>query len=195
MITVYFDFETGGVEPTHPSIQLAAVAWDGGVELGTFEQKIAFDESKADPAALAMNHYDRALWTETAVSPQLTAAKFDAWLRPYRAVTLTSKRTNRPYTVARLAGYNAIAFDAPRLRELFGAQFLPGDYPVRDVLQRAVFYFDDHTDVMRPENMNLATVCAHFGISAEGAHDALTDARLCAELDARIKAEAAQRRV
>jgi len=180
MITVHFDFETGGVEPKHPSIQLAAVAWDGGLELGHFEQKIAFNEADADPAALAMNHYDKSAWTE-AKSPGIVASRFAAWLRPFSTTQKLSK-AGKPYTVARLAGYNAAAFDMPRLRELFGMQFCPADYPVRDVLQRAVFYFDEHPDVTPPANMKLTTVAAFFGIDITGAHDALSDARMCAEL-------------
>jgi DNA polymerase III epsilon subunit-like protein len=185
MIIVHFDFETGGVEPKHPSIQLAAVAWDSGVELGSFEQKIAFKEADADQAALAMNHYDAAAWVD-AKPPAVVAAKFAAWMRPYYAVKKTSPRTGNGYTVARLAGYNAAAFDMPRLREMFGTQFLPADYPVRDVLQRVVFYFDERPDVTPPANLKLTTVCAFFGIDTAGAHDALTDARMCAELHHRL---------
>ena len=188
MITVHFDFETGGVEPRHPSIQLAAVAWDGGIELGTFEQKIAFKESDADPAALAMNHYDREAWVDAKPSGQV-ALRFASWLKPYCTVKKKSPRTGNDYYVARLSGYNAAAFDMPRLRELFGAQFLPAEYPVRDVLQRAVFYFDERPDVAPPSNLKLTTVCAHFGMDVTGAHDALTDARLCAELHHRLTKE------
>ncbi len=177
---VYFDFETGGVEPHHPSIQLAAVAWDGGVELDAFEHKIAFKETDADPAALAMNHYDRAAWVD-AKSPAIVAAKFGAWLRPYCQVKKKSK-AGKDYFVARLSGYNAAAFDAPRLRELFGAAFLPAEYPVRDVLQRAVYHFDERPEAPKPESWKLTTVAAHFGIEVNGAHDALADARICAQL-------------
>lgn len=187
MIVVHFDFETGGVEPKHPSIQLAAVAWDGAVELGAFEHKIAFKEADADPAALAMNHYTAQAWVD-AKAPGLVASKFAVWLKPYCTVKKKSKAGN-DYFVARLAGYNAASFDAPRLRELFGAQFLPAEYPVRDVLQQAVFYFDAHPDVTRPANMKLSTVCASFNICTDGAHDALTDARMCAELHQRIERE------
>lgn len=184
MITVFFDFETGGIEPKHPSIQLAAVAWDGAVELGTFEQKIAFAEAEADPNALAMNHYDRQAWVD-AKAPGIVASRFAAWLRPFSTIKKKSK-AGKDYSVARLSGYNAAAFDAPRLRALFGEQFLPAEYPVRDVLQRAVFYFDDRPSVTPPVNMKLTTVCAYFGISNDGAHDALADARMCAELDHKL---------
>lgn len=185
MITVYFDTETGGVEPKHPTIQLAAIAVEDGREVSAFEQNIAFDEADCDPAALAMNHYDRALWTETAVSSAVTAARFAKWLRPYQTVTLTSKRTGNPYTVARLAGYNALTFDLPRLKALFGASFFPCEYLVRDVLQRVVFYFDE-TGKARPENFKLSTVAAHFGIPTDGAHGALADARMSAAVYAAV---------
>jgi DNA polymerase III epsilon subunit-like protein len=180
MITVYYDFETGGIEPKHPSIQLAAVAMDGAIELGAFEQKIAFTEADADPAALAMNHYTAQAWVD-AKSSGVTASRFAAWLRPFSTIDKTSK-AGKPYRVARLAGYNAAAFDAPRLRELFGTQFLPAEYPVRDVLQRAVFYFDENPESMPPANWKLSTLCAYFDIAIDGAHDALADARMCAAL-------------
>lgn len=183
---VFFDLETGGVEPQHPTIQLAAVAVDDlGSEASAFEIKIAFDEAAADPEALRMNHYDRAAWAK-AVPPPNAAARFASWLRPYQSVALMSKRTNRPYHVARLSGYNALTFDLPRLRALFGDAFFPCEYLVRDVLQRALFYFDEHPNLQRPENFKLATLGAYFGLGIDGAHDALADARLTARLSRTI---------
>lgn len=42
MEIVLFDFETGGVKPEHPSIQLSAIAVDEQWnELDSFERKIA----------------------------------------------------------------------------------------------------------------------------------------------------------
>lgn len=177
---VYFDLETGGIEPHRPTIQLAAVAMDGAIEVASFEQNIAFNEADADPTALALNHYSAQDWIGS-VSPAITAARFAAWLRPFQRITLTSKRTGQPYTVARLAGYNALTFDLPRLKAMFGASFFPCEYLVRDVLQRALFYFDEH-EGPKPENFKLATVCAMFGIDTDGAHGALADARMCARL-------------
>lgn len=48
--TIYFDTETGGVQPTHPTIQFAAIAVDNDTmeEVADFECKIAFDEASAD---------------------------------------------------------------------------------------------------------------------------------------------------
>lgn len=173
---VYFDFEAGVVTPTHPSIQLAAIAVTDDAEVGSFEQKISFDVSTADPDALAMNHYSAEEWAD-ACAPGIASARFAAWLRPYCTEQRVSKGGN-PYSVALLAGYNALTFDYPRLKALFGAQFLPCDVRVRDVLQRALFWFDEHPDAPKPANYKLKTVAESFGIDTSGVHDALRDARL-----------------
>ncbi len=178
MFTVYFDLETGGIESTRPTIQLAAIAVnDHGQEVSAFEQNIAFNEADCDPEALAMNHYTAEAWKD-AQSPAVVASLFAAWLRPYQSLTLTSKRTGNPYTVARLAGYNALTFDLPRLKAMFGTQFCPWDPRVRDVLQRVLFYFDDAR--IQPENYKLSTIAEFFGVNSDGAHGALADCRMCA---------------
>ena len=67
MTTVFFDLETGGVTPDHPDIQLAAIAVDSDLnELDSFERKIQFKESDADPEALKLNHYDASIWDSEA---------------------------------------------------------------------------------------------------------------------------------
>lgn len=152
-----------------------------GKELGAFSQNIAFNEADADPEALKMNHYTREAWTG-ALNYQETAARFASWLKPFSTVSLMSKRTGKPYTVARLAGYNALTFDLPRLKAMFGASFFPCEYLVRDVLQRALFWFDEHPSAPKPDNFKLATVCEMFGVETDGAHGALADARMCAAL-------------
>ena len=184
MITVYVDTETGGVLPQHPTIQLAAVAMDGDVELAAFEQKIAFNESACDPKALEMNHYDAAKWTDAMRGP-VAASRFAAWLRPYSTVEKVSKQ-GKPYRVARVAGYNYVAFDGPRVRALFGTQFCPLEFLARDVLQRVLYYFDESGETP-PENFKLSTVAAHFGLSVDGAHDALADARIAAKVYAAVR--------
>jgi DNA polymerase III epsilon subunit-like protein len=182
---IVFDVETGGVEDRHPTIQLAALAVDAHWnEIATFEQKIEFDVGACDPAALEMNHYDPEQW-EDAVSPAVTAARFAAFVRPYADVEMISKRTGRPYHVAKLAGYNALTFDLPRLKALFGATFFPCSYQVRDVLQRVLWHFEEHAE-RPPENFKLATVAAHLGIDPAGAHDALADVRLTAAVYRRL---------
>lgn len=185
MKTVYFDLETGGVND-EPVIQLAAVAvnpdWS---EAGTFEQKITFDVEKCSPEALKINGYTEAAW-KGSVLPGLAAQKFAAFVKPHSTVEMLSKRTGQPYMVARLAGYNALTFDLPRLRGLFGEMFFPCSYHVRDVLQRAMFYFDEHPEDPKPKDLKLGTLCEYFGIDKAGAHDALKDVRMTVALHRRM---------
>lgn len=184
MDTIYFDTETAGLTPAHPTIQLAAIAIDdaSGLERSNFEVKIRFNEADADPEALAMNHWDRVVWAKSDVTPDNAARLFAEWVRPYCSIEMISKRTGNPYKVAKLAGYNALTFDLPRLKALFGTQFFPCSYHVRDVLQRAMFWFDENPTAPRPENLKLGTVCAYFGIPVIDAHDALGDVRMTAAL-------------
>ncbi len=185
MTTIYFDFETGGVEPHHPSIHLAAIAVDdkSGKELDSFDQRITFDQSKCDPEALFMNNWDEEKWVH-ANPPSTVAKKFSNFIEPHKCVEMISKRTGKPYYVAKGAAYNA-PFDWPRLRELFGESFLPVSYHVRDVLQRVIFHFDEKGG--KPESFKLTDVCKHFGIEVKGAHDALVDVRLTAALYRKIR--------
>lgn len=179
--TIYFDFETGGILPEHPSTQIAAIAVcdKTGNELASFERKIAFDILKCDPEALRINHWAKKAW-DGAPSPTKVALDFSKFLEPFKCVEMVSKRTGNAYFVAKAAGYNAVTFDWPRLKELFGSSFIPISYHVRDVMQRVIFWFDEHGNA--PSDFKLSTVCEHFGIETTGAHDALVDVRLTAAL-------------
>lgn len=173
--TVYFDLETGGIEMRHPVIQLAAVAVDDALtECGTFERKIAFSEELADPEALRINHYTAEAWKD-AEPPLRTVAAFNEWLKPFSSITKLSQR-NTPYVIAKLAGFNSVTFDGPRLKALYAGQFFPCSYQIRDVLQRAFWWFDERGIV--PDDFKLTTLCRYFNIPTDGAHDALTDVRL-----------------
>jgi len=186
--TIYFDLETGGVEPKHPNIQLAAICIDDatGQEIDKFEKKISFNEADADPEALRINGYTAEAWKD-AVPVGAACAKFTRWSEPHRTIEMISKRTGAPYMVGKLAGYNALTFDLPRLKSMFGASFFPFSYLVRDVLQRAMFWFDEHPEVKNPGSLKLTKVCEHFGIAIEGAHDALVDVRMTAALAKRLR--------
>lgn len=173
--TVYFDLETGGIEMRHPVIQLAAIAVDDTLnECGTFEQKIAFDPALCDPDALAVNHYTAEAWKE-AVSPFSVAPLFSKWLQPFSSIEKISQR-GKPYSLAKLAGFNSVTFDGPRLKALYAGTFFPCSYQIRDVLQRAFWYFDERQH--HPDDFKLTTLCKYFNIPTDGAHDALTDVRL-----------------
>src|SRR5579863_8386229 len=141
MSIVFFDFETGGIPFDKPEIQLAAIAvapdWS---ELATFEQKIKFDESKADPEALKINHYSKEAWSDAMAEPGVVAA-FSNFLKQHSSVEMTSK-AGKPYSVARLAGHNAATFDGPRLKMMFdrAAMFCPAHPQVLCTLQRAMLF-------------------------------------------------------
>lgn len=181
---VYFDLETGGVEPHHPDIQIAAIAVDESAEarwaeLETFEAKLEFDISSADPAALELNHYTAEAWAR-AEAPVRVISRFTDFLDRHKTLTMVSQRTGRPYQVAKLVAHNGASFDGPRLQRLFRrhGRFLPADPRVRCTCQRALWWFDERPDQTRPENFKLATLCRYFGIPVEESHEALADVRL-----------------
>lgn len=180
--TIYFDFETGGLQAHHPNIQLAAIAVDQDFSvLGEMECKIQFDESKAEPEALKINHYSPEEW-KNAVPERFALSKFAAFLEPFKCIPMVSKRTGKEYSVAKLAGHNAATFDGPRLKEAFQRNqiFLPADPRVRCTCQRAMWWFDERGE--RPADFKLETLCKYFGIDTAGNHDAFTDVRLTIEL-------------
>ena len=178
---VFFDLETGGVLPHHPDIQLAAIAVDQArfAELETFEAKIAFEPSSADPAALELNHYTPEAWAK-AEAPIRVVSRFTDFLDRHKSLEMVSARTGRPYQVAVLCGHNAASFDGPRLQALFKyyGRFLPADPRVRCTCQRALWWFDERPDKPLPENFKLATLCRYFGIPVAESHEALADVRL-----------------
>jgi DNA polymerase III epsilon subunit-like protein len=184
MITVYFDFETGGLTPEHPNISLAAIAVDmrSGIEIDFFYELIQFDPSMADPKALEINRFEPELWKRDAKDEHTVASAFSQFLASHKTIRLTSARTGNPYSVARLAGYNSATFDGPRLEAMFSRYGLFPCWrrPTLDILQLAIDYFDGRNMTM--ENHKLTTVAKHFGISTEGAHDALADCRMTAKV-------------
>ncbi len=189
---IFIDTETGGVLDHQPTIQLAAVAMneDTWREVANFETKIQFDESACDPEALKMNHYDPEVWKQSAVPVAEACRRFALFVGPYKSLQMISKRTGAPYSVAKLGGYNALTFDGPRVRRMFQdcGVFFPCSFHIRDVLQRAMWFVDESKLEKPPENLKLGTMCEYFGINIDGAHDALADCRLTAELAKRMRA-------
>lgn len=182
MRTVVFDIETGGLEPNRPIIQVAAIAVDDAWrELAAFERKLRFDERDADPDALAVINYDRQAWLSAAVDPRDAARGFADFCRAHATVERISK-AGRPYKVAAMAGHNAVGFDIPRMRALLERFdiFWPAQwwYPL-DTYQGVLWHFQ-RTGETPPADFKLPTLATHFGLSADGAHDALADARMAA---------------
>lgn len=183
--TIFFDLETGGVEPHHPNVQIAAVAVRDWKEVGAFERKIEFEPAACDPAALRINGYKADAW-KGAVAERVAMREFDEFCQSFGDLVLTSQRTGRPYTVARLAGHNIAAFDLPRTRAAMdraGVGFWKGCwwYPL-DTYQRAVWHFEER-GLQPPADYKLQTLARHFNLPAQGAeHEALADVRLTALL-------------
>lgn len=169
MLTIFFDLETTDVDiETAEITQFAAIAMDGDREIGTFERLVKFDESKASPEALKINHYDRDRWAKEA-KPATDAI-----------VDFTQARVSkagRPYKVGTLCGYNAARFDFPILQRhaKAGDVFLPFDLRVRDAMAVAMSVCDFLGAC--PQDFKLSTMADHFGVEVAKAHDALSDVR------------------
>jgi len=176
MSIVFFDFETGGLMPTSPNIQLAAVAVDDNwAEIEKYEAKIQFDVTQADPEALRINHFDADTWKQMAIPERDVIITFTSFLKRHATVAMTSKRTGQKYYVARLAGHNAATFDGPRLTQMYGRNFLPAHPQVLDTIQLAMWHWLGRDD--KPVNLRLESICKHLGVELDNAHDALCDVR------------------
>lgn len=187
MTIVFFDTETGGLEDRHPTIQIAAVAVaEDWREVGCFEAKIMFQESDADPEALAMNSYNRDEWERNAKPEHDVLNRLCAFLSNHASVKKISKAKN-VYRVARLAGHNAARFDAPRLQASCKSRgmFLPADFHVMDTLQLVMWKLA--TSDNPPQSYKLSDLCMRFGIDIGGAHDALADCRMAIALAQKLQ--------
>lgn len=178
--TVFFDLETGGLDPdVHPITQIALVAVDEEFNVcEELELKLMFDVGVCSDDALAVNSYDADTWKKEAVSQQQAMAHVSSFLKRHATVKMISKRGS-PYYVAQLAGHNAATFDGPFLQKWYrrADQFMPAGYRVLCTLQLAQWHFYNHASP--PSNMKLGTLCNLFGISLppDEAHDALADVR------------------
>jgi DNA polymerase III epsilon subunit-like protein len=174
-----FDSETTSLLPDCRFIQLAAIAvapdWS---EIETFEVKIQFDEAVADPKALEVNHYDPIVWVMQAVPERQALTEFADFLGRHKSVEMVSKRTGRPYSVARLAGHNAATFDGPRLFEAFRRHnmFCPAHPQVLCTLSRAMWFAIETGTKF--ESLKLSYLAEFFGVHVENAHDALADCKM-----------------
>lgn len=193
MSLIIFDTETGGLEPKHPTIQIAAIAVDAvWNEIDRFERKILFDVAAATPEALNVNSFDEFAWDAQGVRKEAAISDFAAFLSQHASVRKVSQRTGRPYTVARLCGHNIATFDKPRLDADFRflGVFLPADYGVMDTLQ--LWRWLQHQRPGMPDLGKLSDIATFYGIDAGDAHDAMADCRLVAAIAPRILADLAK---
>jgi len=165
---VFLDVETSGrLDWKHEVIQIGAVA--GGKE---FEVKLRFDTGKAEREALEVNCYDEDAWEEEAVEPAEAVALFSEFLEEFKFVEKKSKKSGKPYMVARAAGHNAESFDKGFLLALYRKHdaFFPCEFKIWDTMQLAMW------SLPWAESHRLEDLCEYYGIDIGGAHDALADA-------------------
>lgn len=190
---VFFDLESGGRNPLMDCvIQIAAiaVAWPSFEQIETFEVKIRFNESAADPEALAINSYDRETWQNEAVYVRQAVKEFTAFLERHATKAMTSKKGN-PYRIAELAGHNVSRFDMSFLCAMYGDEFLPAAFLTFDTLQLAQWW--ELMTCPDLENLRLGTLAEFFGVDLGEAHDALADVKanveICRALFGEMRAE------
>lgn len=178
-LQVFFDLETTDVDIARAEIiQIAAVAVDSDFrQIGSFSHLIAFDEKRANPEALKINHYDPARWAAESKHCAVVLKAFCEWSRPYLDQTRIARASGRPFKVGTLCGYNAARFDFPLLERHCKANgiFLPFDFRVRDAMLVAQSVCD-FTGVT-PKDFKLGTIAELFKVEVENAHDALSDVR------------------
>lgn len=177
---VFVDLETGGGETWRPIIQLAAIAISSdGTELESYEAKLQFDESIADPQALQKHHYSPERWMREA-QPACVVAEAFAQLLLRHAIVDQRTFGGRVFQVAQLAAHNA-PFDGGFLKAWYDRLhlFLPASPRVLCTVQRAMWAFHEDKSLTPPADFKLGTLCEYFGISLpkSKAHDALNDVR------------------
>ncbi len=183
-----FDVETGGLEPQHPTIQIAALIFDDATReiVDEIEVKIKFDVNACDPKALKMNHYDAGVWHDEAIGYLTAREMLHKFFVKHQRYELISKKTGDPYKMVRLIAHN-VPFDISRLRALWGDDFTPFCWWYGlDTLQLALWVFARTPASKQPKNFQVRTLCEFFGIDTTGAHDALVDCRLTLELLKRL---------
>lgn len=174
---VFFDLETGGLdEARHPVIQFAGIAvGPGWAELETLELKVQFDPGTAEPEALQVNGWTAEAWLD-AIAPLWAQEMIADFMARHASLT---KQGRRPYRVAEVAAHNA-PFDASFLVAWFKRSgiFLPAAcFEALDTVDLARWVSRGATIQDRPANHRLGTLCEHYGIPHQDAHDALGDVR------------------
>jgi DNA polymerase III epsilon subunit-like protein len=193
---VLIDTETGGTSPgRHPLIQFAAIACTDDYEpIESIEVKLDFARALADPKALEMNSFSRESW-DAALQPRTAVVTIAAFLKRHATLEQIAASSGRAYYVARVMAHRA-DFDMDFLRALFDdpgrqigepkphgtrGEFLPA-YPLPLCTLHLAQWTFRVLGEKPPRNWKLATIAEHFGLSTEGAHDAMADVRLAREI-------------
>lgn len=180
-----FDFETGSRNPeTCEVLQIAACVLDARrLELypDTFNTYVKpLDDSKVEAEALAVNKIDLALLED---KPTIDAV----WPKFVDFVNKFNKTPGNSWNAPIAAGHNIKNFDmiiANRLCRQYhfvdkrdGSPNIFNRMQMIDTIDMLFPWFENLTE---PENNKLDTWRSYFGISKEGAHNALVDVQQCA---------------
>ncbi len=186
---ICFDFETGGLDPArHEVIQVAGKAYNARTlepypaeEGGEFCSLMRpLHPERLEDEALKVNGKTRdmllgnaELGIEPAPEPRVVWGQFVAWVRNFN-------RKGTAWTAPIACGKNIRNFDL-RFVEVLNEQYARGKKTVlfnaRTVvdLEDLLFaWFEDEADLA---DHKMDTVRRYFGMSSEGAHDALVDCR------------------
>lgn len=192
---IVFDFETDGLDTASCNpCQVAAIAVDlrnlQVVEDSEFNAYICPDD--VDEPNYIKDHY-RTLkfhadlqkttienvlkdWRSKGIKEKVAWTSFVDYCKKYR---MGAKNGQLPVA----GGQNIVNFDLPIAARLCEKHKVGFPFPKRDtfdLLNITPMWFLFSTSP--PENYKLDTLRDYFGMSKEGAHDALTDVRQCAEL-------------
>ena len=183
---VFFDLECSGLNPKrHEICEIAAIAVCAETlrELESFEMKVQFDPSKADPKALGINKYDPEIWSLTAIAPELVAEYFAQFLRRH-ATRYLKKQSGGHFQVAQLVAHNG-AFDGPFLQAWYQrlGTYLPAARQVLCTMQRSLWLFaSEDRSLTPPADYKLATLANYYNVSTKPTHQAMNDVRATIEV-------------
>lgn len=187
MRLIFFDTETGGIDPAkHPITQWAGVAVEAGREIEVLDLKIQAEDHELDQAAKHINGWPGAAkWKELGAIPEANAVKqISKFIDRHKAVPMVSRAGNA-YDVAQFAGFN-VTFDIDFTRAMFARnmQFFSGHPRGLDVLQLACWHAVKFARDERPAEMKLEAVAIWLGVEVAGRklHSALDDARISLEV-------------
>jgi len=176
-----FDFETGGIDPkVCEPLQLAAVVIDSrsleikpGSEFQTYIKPASWDNVSQE--ALNINKIDRKEVDEKGLNLKTAWEAFTSYVNKYN-----KKKSFWGAPIA--AGHNIVAYDmiiVNRLCELYGPLDNKSKSPILfhgrdklDLMNLSFLWFENNREL---ENYKLDTLRKYFGLSREGAHNAIKD--------------------
>lgn len=149
---VFVDLETGGVETWRPIFEIAAIAVDANLnELESFEARLKFCRSLANPKVLLGSRYNTQAWRRGAIDADDAAEEFADFLSRHGTVDQSSQ-SGRIFQVAQMVAHNA-AFDGQFLCNWFNrvGRFLPASRRMLCTMQRAIWLFHENKSLTPPK--------------------------------------------